>query len=81
MQKLFGIVVIVLGAWLGMEVYTKGTHEALGGIFARFSDAPAPGVGRQSSLEHIEQSGLDARERQLGRIEDQLGSPPRDSHD
>jgi len=79
MQKLFGIVVIVLGAWLGMEVYTKGTHEALGGIFARFSDAPAAGGG-QSSLEHIEQSGLDARERQLGRIEDQLGSPPRDSH-
>ena len=81
MQKLFGIVVIALGVWVGMEVYTKGTHAALGGIFANFAEAPAAGTGApQSTLKSIEQRGNDARDRQLQRIEDQLNdtAPPRD---
>ncbi len=34
MGKMFGILAIVLGVWIGLEVYTKGTNEAFGGIFA-----------------------------------------------
>ena len=74
MQKIFGILVIVLGVWVGMEVYTKGTHAALGGVFARFVDTPPHET--KSPLERIEQRGMEARERQLGRIEKQIGPPP-----
>lgn len=78
MQKLFGIVVIALGVWVGMEVYTKGTHAALGGIFANFAEVPAHAP--QPPLKSIEQRGNDARDRQMQRIEDQLNdtAPPRD---
>ena len=34
MGKMFGILAIVLGVWIGLEVYTKGTNEAFGGVFA-----------------------------------------------
>jgi hypothetical protein len=34
MAKAFGILLIVLGVWLGLEIFTKGTDEAFGGIFA-----------------------------------------------
>ncbi len=34
MGQMFGILAIVLGVWIGLEVYTKGTNEAFGGIFA-----------------------------------------------
>ena len=35
MAKVFGILLIVLGVWLGIEVMTKGTDGAFGGIFAQ----------------------------------------------
>ncbi len=38
MGKLFGILAIVLGIWIGLEVYTKGTDQAFGGIFAGLTD-------------------------------------------
>jgi hypothetical protein len=31
MGKVFGILLVVLGIWIGMEVYLKGTDQALGG--------------------------------------------------
>ncbi len=34
MGKMFGILAIMLGVWIGLEVYTKGTNEAFGGLFA-----------------------------------------------
>ncbi len=34
MAKVFGILMIVLGVWVGIEIYTKGTHEAFGGALA-----------------------------------------------
>jgi hypothetical protein len=36
MAKIFGVLLIVLGVWVGMEIYTKGMHDAFGGLFARF---------------------------------------------
>lgn len=46
MGKLFAIVLIVIAVWVGLTVYTQGTDQAFGGLFARFSgssalDAPA----------------------------------------
>jgi len=38
MAKIFGVLLIVLGVWIGMEIYTKGMHDAFGGVFARFSE-------------------------------------------
>ena len=34
MAKVLGILLIVLGVWIGMEIFTKGTDEAFGGLFA-----------------------------------------------
>jgi hypothetical protein len=41
MAKIFGILLIVLGVWVGMEIFTKGTDGAFGGIFASAGSAPA----------------------------------------
>ncbi len=38
MGRLFGILAIVLGIWIGLEVYTKGTDQAFGGVFAGLMD-------------------------------------------
>lgn len=37
MRKLFGIIAIVLGIWIGAEVYAEGTDDAFGGLFAWLS--------------------------------------------
>ena len=34
MAKVLGILLIVLGVWIGMEIFTKGTDEEIGGLFA-----------------------------------------------
>jgi hypothetical protein len=41
MQKVFGILFILLAIWIGIEVFTKGTDVAFGGLFAGHSPAPA----------------------------------------
>jgi hypothetical protein len=38
MAKIFGVLLIVLGVWLGMEIYTKGMDGAFGGALARFTE-------------------------------------------
>ncbi len=38
MGKVLGILAIVLGIWIGAEVYTKGMDRAFGGIFAGAMD-------------------------------------------
>lgn len=37
MQKLIGIVIIVIAIWVGIEVYTQGIDGAFGGVFASLS--------------------------------------------
>jgi hypothetical protein len=39
MGKLIGLLLIVLGVWIGVEVYDKGVDHAFGGLFAWF-DTP-----------------------------------------
>ncbi len=41
MQRVFGIILIVLGVWAGVEVYTKGSAAAFGGLFASGSEQPS----------------------------------------
>jgi len=41
MQKVFGILFILVAIWVGIEVFTKGTDGAFGGLFASHSPAPA----------------------------------------
>ena len=37
MAKAFGILLIVLGVWLGVEIFTNGMDGAFGGVFAGIS--------------------------------------------
>jgi hypothetical protein len=41
MQKIFGILFILLAVWIAIEVYTEGTDRAFGGLFASHSPTPA----------------------------------------
>ncbi len=34
MGKIFGILLMVVGIWVGLEIYQKGAQEALGGHLA-----------------------------------------------
>jgi len=44
MAKVFGILLIVVGIWLGIEVMNHGMGGAFGGLFAKLgvAEAPAP---------------------------------------
>lgn len=35
MGKIFGILMIVMGVWVGLTVYTEGVDRAFGGLFGR----------------------------------------------
>ena len=41
MGKMFGILVIIFGVWVGGEVYTKGAANAFGGLLANIGIAEA----------------------------------------
>lgn len=72
MGRLFGILLILLGIWVGLEVYTEGADRAFGGFFARFSPG-GPDPDARTPLERIEDRAEAARDAQLGRLERQLG--------
>ena len=38
--QVLAILLLVLAVWVGLEVYTQGTDQAFGGLFARFSGRP-----------------------------------------
>lgn len=42
MGKVFGMVVIVVGLWVGIEVYSEGMSGAFGGFLQNFGAAEAP---------------------------------------
>jgi hypothetical protein len=52
-QKVFGILFIVLAIWVGIEVFTKGMDGAFGGLLAGHSHAQAS----------VESGGLPSRAR------------------
>jgi len=51
MAKAFGILLLVLGVWLGVEIMTNGMDGAFGGIFAQGDGATAaePPIQRMRS--------------------------------
>ncbi|MBW2664798.1 MAG: hypothetical protein JRE13_00785 [Deltaproteobacteria bacterium] len=74
MGKLFGIIVIVVGLWAGVEIYNEGTANAFDGALARMGmvEAAEPGeeqrVGQRSGAK-VEKSHAKAearRNRMLG---------------
>lgn len=42
MGKAFGIALMVLGLWVGIEIYTEGMSGAFGGLLQKFGAAEAP---------------------------------------
>jgi len=73
MAKVFGVLLIVLGVWLGLEIYTKGMHDAFGGAFARFAEPIRPDAapGEPVSLPRrvgakVQRELGDAAQRRLG---------------
>ena len=50
MAKVFGILAIVLGLWLGSEIYTKGASNAFGGALS------ALGIADESQAQAERQS-------------------------
>ena len=56
MAKLFGLILIVLGVWIGLEVYEKGVDGACGGVFAWFA-TPLESGGSMPSDGRAEQRG------------------------
>jgi hypothetical protein len=71
MGKAFGLVLIVVGLWVGLEVYTKGTHGAFGGLLAGDSapvqeEQQAPMNALRQGLAQDVETNMRMRERALG---------------
>ena len=45
MAKAFGILLIVLGVWLGVEIFTNGMDGAFGGVFAELGPGASTPAG------------------------------------
>lgn len=76
MAKAFGILAIVLGIWLALEVYTEGLENAAGGALA-FLDSPPEGSGpeparRAPLLKRTGDAARDAMRRGEERVTRQL---------
>lgn len=71
MAKVFGILLIVLGIWVGLEVMTNGSAGAFGGLFAKAGlvdqeTAPAPTPQRAANaVGRAYRAGENRVERQL----------------
>jgi len=50
MGKLFGIVVIIVGLWAGMEIYNEGTTNAFGGALVRAGMVEEAPTGQERNL-------------------------------
>lgn len=57
MQKVFGMLLIVCGLWLGLEVYEKGLAGAFDGLFARMGLAEAPAADAEPYRSPGERAG------------------------
>jgi hypothetical protein len=71
MAKAFGILMIVLGVWLGLEIFTNGMDSAFGGIFAsgERSTTSEPAQSRMQQIRARVQEDIDA-----GAARDETGS-------
>lgn len=78
MGKVFGVLVIVVGIWVGLEIYTEGVRGAFGGALASLAPeaaeegAPAEphrwaGERARDSVLRAHEKGAERRSRQLDR--------------
>ena len=74
MGRIFGIVVIVLAIWVGLEIYQNGTGGAFGGLFARTGVAEESTGERQSTGQQagsaVQQAHQDADDRREKMLEE-----------
>jgi hypothetical protein len=79
MGKAFGLLLIVLGIWVGMELYTVGTQRAFGGVFVDLGLAQAPAAGAapdEAPLDAIRSRAQQNADRAASRGQGQLESAP-----
>ncbi len=77
MQKLFGIVVIVVLIWLGISVFTNGVQATFSWLPWADKNAPA----EPSPLERFRAKGESARDAAEQRVARQLGEQTTSDHD
>ena len=70
MQRMIGIILIVLALWVGIEVYTEGTERAFGGLFASGSEEPDE---QRSTPQRAADAVQRAYDKSAERIDRQLG--------
>ncbi len=74
MGKIFGILFIVVGIWVGLEIYTEGTHNAFGGLFARWSgERPTAGEAVDSAARRVGRGVQSAHDEHGERFQRALG--------
>jgi hypothetical protein len=73
MGKVFGILLVVLGIWIGMELYLKGTAGALGGALTLMEGSDVQDVDHRTTPQRAGDAarralrvGEERRNRQLG---------------
>ncbi len=81
MAKPLGILLIVIGIWIGLTVYLEGVDEAFGGAFAFFSSTPAASLaedeeGHRPVTKRAAHAFQRAYDRSEGRVEDALDDGP-----
>jgi hypothetical protein len=69
MAKAFAILLIVLGVWLGLEIFTNGTEGAFGGVFASGS----PSASKEPTAQRIRNKVQRSMKAQSARTERGIG--------
>ena len=72
MGKIYGIVLIVVGIWVGMTIYTEGLDHAFGGVFTKLGAEPA-GRDVRPPTERIRDRVQSATDERTERIERLVG--------
>ncbi len=72
MGKIYGIVLLVVGIWVGMTIYTEGLDNAFGGVFSKLG---GESVGRdvRPPTERIRERVQSAADERTERIERLVG--------
>ena len=68
MGKIYGIMLIVIGIWLGMTIYTEGLDNAFGGLFTKLGPNPVV-QDRRPPTERIRDRVQGATDERTERIE------------
>jgi hypothetical protein len=74
MGKAFGLALIVVGIYVGMELYTEGSQGAFGGALVDLGvvEAPAAGAEEEAPLDAIRGRAMDSADRAASRGQDQI---------